>query len=574
MTHTKRDYSVDRHLLAVSGVALLVGVVSTLAAVALLALIHFFTNVFFYQRLSLADASPAQNALGMGVILVPAIGGMLVGLMARYGSEKIRGHGIPEAMESILFGKSRMSARVAVLKPVSSGIVIGSGGPFGAEGPIIMTGGSLGSLLAQYLHLTAAERKTLLVAGACAGMTAIFATPVAALLLAVELLLFELRPRSLLPVALACAVAGFLRKFVFGSGPLFPLHTEPVTTVAFVSCVIAGVLCGALAALLTLSLYKAEDYFQSLPVHWMWWPAIGGLVVGIGGYFEPRALGMGYDVIGDLLNGHLLVTAALALLTVKAIIWVIALGSGTSGGVLAPLLMLGAGLGSLLAPYLPGGSPGLWALVCMAGVLGSTLGTPLTAIIFAFGLTHDGEALLPVMLTTAVAYGLTTLTMKRSIMTEKIARRGLHIFREYGVDPLERQHVSDLMSPDVIAIDGAMPVADALSRYCGDHELYRVYPVTREGRVLGMLDYPTLRKHECSAARCMDVLSPLHPEHVLLPGATARLAAGRMAQLKVGCLPVVKDLASMRLVGTVSLQDLLKPSRDLLEEETFREKLR
>ena len=574
MTHTKRDYSVDRRLLAVSGVALLVGVVSTLAAAALLALIHFFTNVFFYQRLSLADASPAQNALGMGVVLVPAIGGMLVGLMARYGSEKIRGHGIPEAMESILFGKSRMSARVAVLKPVSSGIVIGSGGPFGAEGPIIMTGGSLGSLFAQYLHLTAAERKTLLVAGACAGMTAIFATPVAALLLAVELLLFELRPRSLLPVALACAVAGFLRALVFEPGPLFPMHTQPVTTVAFISCVIAGVLCGALAALLTLSLYKTEDYFHTLPVHWMWWPAIGGLVVGIGGYLEPRALGMGYDVIGDLLNGHLLVTAAIALLTVKAIIWVIALGSGTSGGVLAPLLMLGAGLGTLLAPYLPGGSPGLWALVCMAGVLGSTLGTPFTAIIFAFGLTHDSEALLPVMLTTAVACGLTALTMKRSIMTEKIARRGLHIFREYGVDPLERQHVSDLMSPDVIAIDGAMPVADALSRYCGDHDLNRAYPVTSEGRVLGMLDYPTLRKHGCSAARCMDVLSPLHPEHVLLPGATARLAAGRMAQLEVGCLPVVKDLASMRLVGTVSLRDLLKPSRSLIEEETFREKLR
>jgi len=574
VTHSKRDYSVDRRLLVVSGVALLVGVVSTLAAVALLALIHFFTNVFFYQRLSLADASPAQNALGIGVVLVPAIGGMLVGLMARYGSEKIRGHGIPEAMESILFGKSRMSARVALLKPVSSGIVIGSGGPFGAEGPIIMTGASLGSLLAQYLHLTATERKTLLVAGACAGMTAIFATPVAALLLAVELLLFELRPRSLLPVALACAMAGFLRKLVFDPGPLFPLHTEPVTTVAFISCVIAGISCGALASLLTLSLYKAEDYFHTLPVHWMWWPAIGGLIVGIGGYLEPRALGMGYDVIGDLLNGHLLVTAAVALLTVKAIIWVIALGSGTSGGVLAPLLMLGAGLGTLLAPYLPGGSPGLWTLVCMAGVLGSTLGTPLTAVIFAFGLTHDSEALLPVMLTTAVAYGLTALTMKRSIMTEKIARRGLHIFREYGVDPLERQHVSDLMSPDVIAIDGAMPVADALSRYCGDHDPYRAYPVTSAGRVLGMLDYPTLRKHECSAARCMDVLTPLHPEHMLLPGATARHAAGRMAQLEVECLPVVKDLASLRLIGTVSLRDLLKPSRSLIEEETFREKLR
>jgi H+/Cl- antiporter ClcA len=572
--HAKRDYSVDRRLVMVSGVALLIGVVSTFAAAALLALIHFFTNLFFYQRLSWADASPAQHALGLTVILVPAIGGLLVGLIARYGSEKIRGHGIPEAMETILFGKSQMSARVAVLKPVSAGIVIGSGGPFGAEGPVIMTGGSLGSLLAQYLHLTAAERKTLLVAGACAGMTAIFATPVAAVLLAVELLLFELRPRSLLPVALACAVAGFLRGFVFAPGPLFPLHTVPVTTVALASCVVAGLLCGALAALLTLALYKTEDYFHRLPVHWMWWPAIGGLVVGIGGYLEPRALGMGYDVIGDLLNGHLLVAAAISLLVVKAVIWVVALGSGTSGGVLAPLLILGAGLGTLLAPYLPGASSGLWALVCMAGVLGSTLGAPLTAIIFAFGLTHDSEALLPLMLTTAVAYGLTTLTMKRSIMTEKIARRGLHIFREYGVDPLERQHVGDLMRPGTIAIDGAMSVADALLRYCDDHDLYRVYPVTSGGHVLGMLDYPTLRKYEHSLARCMDVLIPLQPEHLLLPGATARFAAGRMAQLEVGCLPVVDDLNSMNLVGTVSLRDLLRPNRHLIEEETFREKMR
>jgi len=572
--HAKRDYSVDRRLVMVSGVALLIGVASTFAAAALLALIHFFTNLFFYQRLSWADVSPARHTLGMGVILVPAIGGLLVGFMARYGSEKIRGHGIPEAMETILFGKSRMSARVAVLKPLSSGIAIGSGGPFGAEGPIIMTGGSLGSLLAQYLHLTAAERKTLLVAGACAGMTAIFATPVAALLLAVELLLFELRPRSLLPVALACAVAGFLRNLVFGPGPLFPLHTDPVSTIAFASCVAAGLMCGVLAALLTLALYRVEDGFHKLPLHWMWWPAIGGVLVGIGGYLEPRALGMGYDVIGDLLNGHLLVAAAIALLTVKAIIWVVALGSGTSGGVLAPLLMLGAGLGTLLAPYLPGGSPSLWALVCMAGVLGSTLGAPLTAIVFAFGLTHDSEALLPLMLTTAVAYGLTTLTLKRSIMTEKIARRGLHIFREYGVDPLERQHVSDLMNSDVIAIDGAMKVADALAHYGDEHDPHRTYPVIGEGRVLGMLDYPTLRKHACSSARCVDVFIPLQPEHVLLPGATARTAAGRMAQLEMGCLPVVKDLGSMHLIGTLSLRDLLGPNRSLIEEETLRERMR
>lgn len=574
MTHTKRDYSVDPRLLMMSAAAMFIGALSTLAAAALLALIHFFTNLFFYQRFSWADVTPAQHALGPWVIGVPAIGGILIGLMARYGSEKIRGHGIPEAMEAILFGKSRMSARVAVLKPVSSGIVIGSGGPFGAEGPIIMTGGSLGSLFAQYLHLTAAERKTLLVAGACAGMTAIFSTPVAALLLAVELLLFELRPRSLLPVALACATAGFLRDLAFAPGPMFPLSTEPVTTAALASCVIAGLLCGALAAALTLALYRTEDFFHALRLHWMWWPALGGLVVGIGGYFEPRTLGVGYDVIGDLLNGRFLLTAAVALLAVKAVIWVVALGSGTSGGVLAPLLMLGAGLGVLLAPHLPGGTPSLWALVCMAGVLGSTLGAPLTAIVFAFGLTHDSNALLPLLLTTAVAYGLTALTMKRSIMTEKIARRGLHIFREYGVDPLERQHVGDLMSTDVAAIDADTPIADALARCRAERDPHRLYPVTRDGRVIGTIDCQTLAAHAHAAGRCGDHLRPLQPHHLLLPGATARLAAGRMAQLETAGLPVVRDVASMDLVGMVSLRDLLKPSRGLLEEETFRERLR
>ncbi|NUO85111.1 MAG: chloride channel protein, partial [Cupriavidus sp.] len=460
----KRDYAVNRRLLLLSVIALGIGALSTVAADVLVNLIRFFTNLFFYQTLSLAERSPAGHALGAWVIAVPVIGGLIVGLMARYGSDKIRGHGIPEAIEAVLFGKSRMSPRVAVLKPLSSGIVIGSGGPFGAEGPIIMTGGSLASLLAQYLHLTAGERKALLVAGACAGMTAIFGTPVAAVLLAVELLLFELRPRSLLPVALACAVAGFLRPLLFEAGPLFPLQTAAAGTPALLSCVLAGLLCGVLGAGLTLTLYRTEDAFSRLPLHWMWWPALGGLVVGIGGYFEPRALGVGYDVIGDLLNNRIAIEIALGLLAVKAVIWIAALGSGTSGGVLAPLLMLGAGLGVVLAPWLPGGSPQLWALVCMAGVLGSVLGAPLTAIVFAFGLTHDTQALLPLLLTTAVAYGFSVLAMKRSIMTEKIARRGLHIYREYSVDPLERAHVDELMTREVVAIDADLPVADAMVR--------------------------------------------------------------------------------------------------------------
>lgn len=573
--HHKRDYGVDRRLPMLAGVALLIGACSTGAAVLLVNLIRLFTNLFFFGALSLADRSPSEHTLGAWVVLVPALGGLIVGLMARYGSERIRGHGIPEAMEAILFGRSAMSPKVAVLKPLSSGVVIGSGGPFGAEGPIIMTGGSVGSLIAQYLHLSGAERKTLLVAGACAGMTAIFGTPVAAVLLAVELLLFELRPRSLLPVALACAVAGFLRPWVFGAGPLFPLQTPVPGTAALGSCVLAGLLCGGLACVLTLALYRIEDAFARLPLHWMWWPVLGGLVVGVGGWLQPRALGMGYDVIADLLNQRLMLQAVLALLAVKALIWLVALGSGTSGGVLAPVLMLGAGLGVVASPWLPGGSPALWALVCMAGVLGSLLGAPLTAIVFALGLTHDTAALLPLLLTVTVAYGLSALVLRRSIMTEKIARRGLHVWREYGVDPLECQHVADLMSTQLVTLPAELSAQEARATYFGQGQRHRAYPVVREGRLLGMLDRQDFDR--VAATRdppCAELLPPLDADMVLLPTDSARLAAGRLSALNVSRLPVVSDTSSMRLVGLLALPDLLTPAGRAWQEETRRERVR
>ncbi|HJV60955.1 MAG TPA: chloride channel protein, partial [Albitalea sp.] len=420
----KSDFAVNPRLLLLAALAVPIGALGTAAAMALLALIRLFTNLFFFQQLSVADRSPAGNTLGPWVIVLPVVGGLIVGLMARFGSDKIRGHGIPEAIEAILFGKSRLSPKVAMLKPLSSGVVIGSGGPFGAEGPIIMTGGAIGSLLAQLIHLTAGERKTLLVAGATAGMTAVFGTPIAAVLLGVELLLFEWRPRSLLPVMIACSVAGFTRAMAVDAGPLFPLHTAAATWPALLSCVVAGLFAGLLSASLSRALYAVEDAFHRLPVHWMWWPALGGLVVGIGGWLQPRALGVGYDVIADLLNHRLLVHAALALLAAKALMWVLALGSGTSGGVLAPLLMIGAGLGTVLGVWLPGGDPDLWPLVCMAAMLAGVLGAPLTAVVFAYGLTGDGNALLPLLLTCAASYGFSVMAMRRSILTEKVARRG------------------------------------------------------------------------------------------------------------------------------------------------------
>ncbi|WP_343730260.1 chloride channel protein [Duganella sp.] len=562
---SRRDFDGQARLLLITSIAAVVGALSTVTADLLLHAIRFFTNLFFFQTFSTALTAPAAHTLGAWVIVVPVIGGLIIGLIARYGAEAIRGHGIPEAIEAILFKKSTMSPKVAVLKPLASGIAIGSGGPFGAEGPIIMTGGAVGSLIAQHFHLSAAERKALLVAGAVAGMTAVFGTPIAALLLAVELLLFELRPRSLAPVAVACAVAGFLRPLLIESGPLFPLHTAVLPPSALFSCLIAGVLCGALAWLLSTSLYRVEDAFHRLPIHWMWWPALGGLAVGIGGYFQPRALGVGYDVIADLLNNHMAAAAILSLLIAKAVIWLLALGSGTSGGVLAPLLMLGAGLGALLGPYLPGGEPAVWPLVFMAATLGGMMRAPVMAVVFAFELTHDVNALLPVLATATVAYAFTVITMHRSILTEKIARRGHHIYREYGIDPMERHSVAEVMTSAVETIDADALIADVVLKH-------HAHPVVRDGALIGMLDRAGLASKP-GAVRVSELFGVNLPI-VALADETCRTLATRLAVHKVGRLPVVADMQSRRLVGIVSHRDLMKPALGLHAEELERQTVR
>ena len=572
----QRDFSVDKRILLLCAIAVVIGAISTVAAYVLLNSIHFFTNLFFFQTFSFADRSPANHTLGVWVIALPVLGGLIAGLIARYGSDKVRGHGIPEAIEAILFRKSQMSPKVAVLKPLTSGIVIGSGGPFGAEGPIIMTGGAIGSLIAQNFSVSAAERKTLLVAGATAGMTAVFGTPVAAVLLAVELLLFEWRPRSLLPVILACAVAAFCRPLLLESGPLFPLHTAPVGMAAFVICIVAGLLSGMLSAGMSLALYRVEDWFGKLPVHWMWWPAIGGLVVGIGGYFQPRALGVGYDVISDLLNNHIALSVALSLLLVKAVIWVVALGSGTSGGVLAPLLMLGAGLGAVIAHLVPGSDPTLWPLVCMAAVLAGVLGAPLTAAIFALGLTGDFNALLPLLLATGVSYGFTVLLMRRSIMTEKIARRGLHIYREYSVDPQERAFVGDVMTTAVSSIASGLTLHEVAQQYFGAGQKHRSFPVVdQHGALLGMLERDSLLQHIAMHGGDQQLATILDAAHMqfAVPTETCQVVGRRMAIQHAERLPVVADAESRRLLGIISRSDLLKPAHTAFHEEHVRERL-
>jgi CBS domain-containing protein len=350
------------------------------------------------------------------------------------------------------------------------------------------------------------------------------------------------------------------------------LHTPAITFAALPSCLAVGTLGGLLAAGLSATLYKIEDGFHKLPLHWMWWPAIGGLGVGIGGYFEPRALGVGYDVISDLLNNHLAMEIALSLILVKAIIWTLALGSGTSGGVLAPVLMIGAGLGVVLAPLLPGGDPHLWALIGMATVFAGIFGVPLTATVFAIELTYEMNALLPLLLACGISYGVTTLLMKRSILTEKIARRGLHIYREYGVDPLERQNVGDLMTREVQTIPAQIAVAEALAQYFGPQQKYRGFPVIdTAGKVIGMVERSVLFAQN-DGTRLVGALFGAHPPLIALPNETCRVAAARMAVHEVERLPVVDDIGSNHLIGILSRSDLIKPAREFFDEEQKRER--
>ena len=450
-----RDFTVDRRVWLLTGVALVIGTGAAALAVLLLRAIALSTNLFYYHRFSFTLVGPAGSTLNHWVMpVVPVIGGVLVGLMAHYGSDKIRGHGIPEAIEAILLHGARVEPRIAVLKPISAAVAIGSGGPFGAEGPIIMTGGAFGSLVAQWLHLTDAERTTLLVAGAAAGMSATFAAPIAAILLAVELLLFEWRPRSLVPVAVASVTAGALRIGWLGAGPLFPVETHSAVHLrwALFIAVPLGMMVGLASAGLSRLMYGLEEGFEHvcgrLRIHWMWWPAIGGVAVGIGGVFFPRGLGVGYDNIAELLRGNAPLALLAGLLVAKSLMWALSLSSGTSGGVLAPLLMIGAAIGEFAArlAHMPGETQALWALMAMGAMLSGALGVPLTAILFSLELTHAWPAVLPLALACTAAYLVISLVMPRSILTEKLGRRGYHLSREYGVDPLEMVCVAEVMT--------------------------------------------------------------------------------------------------------------------------------
>jgi CIC family chloride channel protein len=569
------DFTLDAGVLRLCMLAVPLGAASAVCALALLRLIGLITNLVFYARLDTSLVAPAAGHHSpLLILLAPVAGGLVVGLMARYGSERIRGHGMPEAIEAILMRESRIAPRVALLKPVSAAVSIGTGGPFGAEGPIIMTGGAVGSILAQLLHTSADERKALLVAGAAGGMAATFNAPLASVLLAVELLLFEWRPRSFIPVVTAVGASTVLRWSLLGTGPVFGLSvsTPHIGVGIELLCVLAGLSGGLLAIAATTLVYFSEDTFARLAVHWMWWPAIGGLIIGVGGLIEPRALGVGYDVIRELLTGHATMSLIVGILVVKTLIWGLSLGSGTSGGVLAPMFMIGAALGALEGIIFPGVTPGFWGLVGLAGVLGGVMRSPLTGVVFPLELTHAWPLVLPLLLAATSAYMLSALTLRRSVLTEKIARRGLHLTREYSVDPLEALLVEEVMSQDFTALDGNERL-DAL-REVAIHSRQPLYPVLDEHqRLRGVLTRGVLlRRIGSDPAPVVDELllrSPLtvHPQDTL------REVAQRFAEHSLSSAPVVERGAPDRLVGFVTAENLLQARLRDVHEEHRRERV-
>jgi H+/Cl- antiporter ClcA/predicted transcriptional regulator len=567
---------VNLRVVFLSLVSIAIAAAAGLVAQALTRLIGLITNLSFYGRFSFEFTSPAYNRLGAWVIVIPVIGGVIVGLMARYGSAAIRGHGIPEAMEQILFGQSRIPPRVTFLKPISAAIAIGMGGPFGAEGPIIATGGALGSLVGQLLKITADERKTLLAAGAAAGMAATFGSPISAVLLAIELLLFEYRPRSVIPVALACATAAGIRVAFVGSSPIFPMPDLAAASGAALSMyIVLGAVVGVASVYVTRAVYGVEDLFDHLPIHWMWWPAIGAIAVGVVGYFSPHTLGVGYDNIEHIISGTVAGRAVLFLFVLKFISWAISLGSGTSGGTLAPLFTIGGGLGSVLGALVIAAAPGIGmdvrmaALVGMAAMFAGASRALLASVVFAFETTRQPVGLLPLLGGCTAAYLISALMMRHTIMTEKIARRGARVVVDYTVDFLDQVLVKECASRQVVALRSDDTVESVRawleSRAAGTG--HQGWPVLdKHGDLVGVLT----RRNIFSPSTPVDV--PLHqiiqrPPAIVYEDNSVREAADHMVSEEVGRLPVVTREAPAKVVGWMTRSDLLSAHKRRLDAE-------
>ncbi|HYK09393.1 MAG TPA: chloride channel protein [Gemmatimonadales bacterium] len=563
----------DRRVLMIGFLAMIVAAAAGVVAQVLIRLIGFITNVSFYGRFSTSFASPSGNHLGWWVLLVPVAGGLVVGLLARYGSAGIRGHGIPEAMEQVLTNQSRIPARLTVLKPLSAAIAIGTGGPFGAEGPIIATGGALGSLLGQLLKTTGSERKTLLAAGAAAGMAATFGSPVSSVLLAVELLLFEYRPASLIPVALAAVTATAVRLAFGGPLPVFPMPDVPSPEIsALVVYVALGAVVGWASVWVTHGVYWIEEQFERLPIHWMWWPAIGAFVVGLVGHFAPRTLGVGYDNITDMLGGQVVGTALVTLFVLKFVSWVVSLGSGTSGGTLAPLFIIGGGLGATLGGLVTHALPGagvdlrVAALVGMAAMFAGASRAFLASVVFALEATRQPMALLPLLGGGAAAYLVSYLLMRETIMTRKIADRGIRVISEYGVDTLEGTVVGARMRAPVSTVAGEDTVAD-VRRWLDSGvpgSSHQGFPVVGEGgELIGVITRRDLRP--AAGPELIKDLIKRKPVTVH-EGQSLRAAADLMVVHAVGRLPVVSSADPRAIIGIITRSDLLRAHESRLEE--------
>lgn len=566
--------------LLAAGVGVLAGIIAWL----LYNLIGLFTNIAFYHRLSFVFHSPRENHLGLLVIVIPVIGGIVVGIMARYGSDKIRGHGIPEAMEAVLINRSRIEPKVAILKPLSAAIAIGTGGPFGAEGPIIQTGGAVGSLVGQLLHMTAAERKVLLACGAAAGMAATFSTPIAGVILAIELLLFEFKSRSFIPLVIASTLATTVHVRLLGPGPMFKVGALDFGVPhALPFYLLLGVLCGAAALGFSNVLYWTEDQFEKLPIHYMWWPAIGALGLGVIGYFVPRVLGVGYDTISDILNTKMLLGAMLAVMVFKSAALVISLGSGTSGGLLAPMFMASAAMGSAFAMIVdkiwPAANlaPGAFALVAMGAVFGAASRAAFTFIIFAFEITRDYNSVLPLMLVTVIADAIAVHYAKNSIMTEKLARRGLRIHQDYEPNVFQQVTVGETMAKDFDVVPATMRVAE-LGERIAKHDAavthhQGVFVVDAEGRLAGIITRSDIMHAlEKDPLGTMTVLEAGSPNPVVTyPNEVLYDAAARMLRANVGRLPVCSWEEPGRPVGYLGRSQVMAARLRRLEEEHVRE---
>lgn len=571
----KPAMAADLRVLTLSAWSILLGLAGSFVAFWFVRLINLLTNVFFYGRWSIGSVSPAGHSLGAFVMGIPVIGGLIVGLMARYGTKAIRGHGIPEAMEQILTNQSRISPKVLLMKPLSAAVAIGTGGPFGAEGPIIATGGALGSLLGQMLHINAVERKTLLAAGAAAGMTAIFGSPVSAVLLSLELLLFELHPRSLIPVAMAAVAAMGSRIVLFGPGPVFSMSDISSPGGGAIALYVAvGAMIGLASVGITRLVYAIEDGFERLPIHWMWWPTIGAVAVGVIGFFAPATLGVGYENIDRILSGELAVRAIFILMALKLASWAVSLGSGTSGGTLAPLFTIGGALGALLGRAAATAWPGLGvdprvaALVGMAAIFSGASRAFLTSVVFAFETTRQPLGLLPLLGGGAAAYLTSWILMRHTIMTERMSRRGIRVPSELVPDFLDQVYVRDVVSGNVVALDASDTVAEVREWLSSrkPETLHQGFPILDENeRLVALLTRRDLLDPTVAVAQPVNGLVK-RPPVIIFEDNTLREARDHMLQERVGRLIVVSRSEPHRVIAMLSRRDILSAHRRQLDE--------